>query len=223
MFAYRINFATGAYQEVTLTVPLARGVSLPRNSAGGESLYDNGRMRLSFRAEPQARSLSVTWPNFGGQHLRAEVTLRLPSAHESMTIVIPIAGHRFYYHRKANCLPAEGWIDLGGERTELRPAESLGNMDWGRGVWEYDSFSGICAVQGAGGQDRLQIAILRSAPNLRALSRRGARRRWRGSAPGRPDRFCGRAPRAVVRGRDILLSPSPALRASLREEALPQI
>jgi len=140
VFAYRINFVTGAYHEVTLTIPLARGVILPRNSTEGESVYDNGKVRLLFRAEPQARSLSVNWPNFGGQDLRAEVTLHLPSAHESMVIVVPIAGHRFYDNRKVNCLPAEGWLELGGERTELRPAESLGNMDWGRGVWEYDSF-----------------------------------------------------------------------------------
>jgi len=76
VFAYRINFTTGAYHEVTLTIPLARGVILPRNSTEGESVYDNGKVRLLFRAEPQARSLSVNWPNFGGQDLRAEVTLQ---------------------------------------------------------------------------------------------------------------------------------------------------
>jgi hypothetical protein len=37
-------------------------------------------------------------------------------------------------------MPAEGWIEHGGERIELRPTETLGNLDWGRGIWEYRSF-----------------------------------------------------------------------------------
>jgi hypothetical protein len=57
-----------------------------------------------------------------------------------MAIVIPIAGNRFYYNRKVNCMPAEGHIQWGDMRIEVRPNESLGNFDWGRGVWEYRSF-----------------------------------------------------------------------------------
>jgi len=38
------------------------------------------------------------------------------------------------------CLPAEGWISRGDRRFDLKPTDSLGNMDWGRGVWEYQSF-----------------------------------------------------------------------------------
>ncbi len=54
--------------------------------------------------------------------------------------MIPIGRKRFYYNRKVNCMPAEGWIEHGGQRIELRPNETLGNLDWGRGVWEYRSF-----------------------------------------------------------------------------------
>jgi len=37
-------------------------------------------------------------------------------------------------------MPAEGWVERDGQRETLLPAQSLGNMDWGRGVWEYRSF-----------------------------------------------------------------------------------
>jgi hypothetical protein len=57
-----------------------------------------------------------------------------------MNIVIPIGSKRFYYNRKVNCMPAEGWIGWKGKREVLHPDQSLGNMDWGRGVWEYRSF-----------------------------------------------------------------------------------
>jgi hypothetical protein len=149
-FAYVVSLATGDYHEETLTIPLGRGILLPRNSAEGESKYDDGRVRLSFQAKPQVRRLSATWPGFDKMGLAAEVTLRVPPEHESMAIVIPIGKKRFYYNRKVNCLPAAGWIEHGGERTELRPTEVLGNLDWGRGVWDYCSFwvwasaSGFC-------------------------------------------------------------------------------
>ncbi len=140
IFVYLIDLATSEYHEETLTIPLARGIALPRNSTEGESVFDSGKVRLHFRAESDARKLSVTWPNFGGRDLSAEVTLHLPREHESMTVVIPIARNRFYYNRKVNCTPAEGWIKRGDEQIEIHPANSLGNLDWGRGVWEYNSF-----------------------------------------------------------------------------------
>ena len=140
IFVYLIDLATGEFHEETLTIPLARGIALPRNSTEGESVFDNGKVRLHFRAEPEARKLAVNWPNFGGRDLSAEFSMRLPPEHESMTIVIPIAGNRFYYNRKVNCMPAEGWVRWGDKAIEIQPANSLGNLDWGRGVWEYNSF-----------------------------------------------------------------------------------
>ncbi len=51
-----------------------------------------------------------------------------------------LAAGSIHYNRKINCMPAEGWLCYGGERLELTPADCLGNLDWGRGVWEYKSF-----------------------------------------------------------------------------------
>ena len=139
VFAYVVDFEAKTYHEQTLTIPLARGIVLPRNSTAGTSRFE-GRVRLIFQAEPEGRRISVEWPGFGGEGLKGEVWLHLPPDHESMVIVIPFASKRFYYNRKVNCMPAEGWIEYGGQRADLHPTESLGNLDWGRGVWEYRSF-----------------------------------------------------------------------------------
>jgi hypothetical protein len=139
-FVYVVSFETGEYHEETLTIPLARGILLPRNSTEGTSSYGSKNVRLSFSVEPNGRRISIDWPNFNGCGLTAEVLLRLEPDHESMAIVIPIPGKRYYYNRKVNCLPAEGWVVYGQDRSELLPDQSQGNMDWGRGVWEYSSF-----------------------------------------------------------------------------------
>jgi hypothetical protein len=139
-FIYLIDFATGEYHEATLTLPFSRGIALPRNSTEGDSLFDNGKVRLAFRHEADARHISVVWPQFAGNDLTADVTLRLKPDHESMTIVIPIGQKRFYYNRKINCLPAAGYLTWGDQRFDFQPHTALGNLDWGRGVWEYRSF-----------------------------------------------------------------------------------
>ncbi len=139
-FVYTIDFASGQYHEETVTIPLGRGIQLPRNSTAGKSRYDNGNVRLSFQATAAGRRLQVAWANFAGQPLAADISLSLAPEHESTVIVIPIAGNRFYYNRKVNCLPAEGWLQAGDRRTDLSPDTCLGNLDWGRGVWEYRSF-----------------------------------------------------------------------------------
>lgn len=138
-FVYTIDFANGRYHEETATIPPGRGVQLPRNSTEGESCYRHGPLQLSFQATPTARRLQIDWPSFAGQPLAADITLRLAPEHESTVVVIPIAGNRFYYNRKINCLPAEGWLRIGDRQTEIRPDACLGNLDWGRGVWEYRS------------------------------------------------------------------------------------
>ncbi len=139
-FVYTVDFASGHYHEETLTIPPGGGILLPRNSTAGEGRFDNGKVRLNFQVTPTARQVAVTWPDFGGQPLSAELSFAVAPAHESTVVVIPIQGNRFYYNRKLNCLPAQGWLQIGDARTEITPERCLGNLDWGRGVWAYRSF-----------------------------------------------------------------------------------
>ncbi len=140
VFAYVIDFQTGEYKEETIAVPFARGVKLPRNSTQGTSEYKKGGISLQFVVKDHTRELTVHWPGFGGSALNAELSFACPPEHESMNIVIPIPGKRFYYNRKINCMPAMGWVEYQNKRFEIHPESCLGNLDWGRGVWEYNSF-----------------------------------------------------------------------------------
>lgn len=140
VFAYVVDFEARTHHEETLTLPLARGITLSRNSTEGLSSFEGKQAHMSFQVEPAGRRLSITWPSFGASGLAAEILLRLPPQHESLVITIPIGQRRFYYNRKINCLPAQGWIKTGRQRIDLRPDTHVGNLDWGRGVWEYKSF-----------------------------------------------------------------------------------
>lgn len=138
VFVYILDFATNELFEETLVVPLGRGIHLARNSDAGESWFDNGRVRVAFEPGAEARRVQVRWPSFGsGTGIAADLTLHCPPRHESVVTMTPTGGRRFFYTRKINCLPSEGWIEHGNARIELRPTQCLGTVDWGRGVWAY--------------------------------------------------------------------------------------
>ena len=139
-FAYFVDFASGDHTEETVTIPFGSGVRLPRNSIEGESSYQKGPLEIRFNIQSEERHLQVEWPDFAGKGLTADLQMNLPSDHESMVIVIPFTANRFYYNRKVNCIPVDGWVTFGDERFELSSKDSLANLDWGRGMWPYRSF-----------------------------------------------------------------------------------
>ena len=149
IFIYYLDFATHELHEEGLVVPLSKGILLPRNSTQGESLFANQRARLHFEVLPGGRHVQVDWPGFhAGKGISADFLLHQNPEHESMNIIIPIHRNRFYYNRKINCLPAEGYLKVGGNQETLSPQTCLGSLDWGRGVWEYQSFWNWASASG---------------------------------------------------------------------------
>jgi hypothetical protein len=149
IFVYTLDFETGDLHEEGLVIPLGKGIQLPRNSSEGNSHFEDKRVRLDFSLHPDKRHLSVSWPDFHeGRGIQAEIDLATPPGYESMVIIIPIGKKRFYYNRKINCLPASGTLRYGDLHEEIKPTESLGSLDWGRGVWEYQSFWNWASASG---------------------------------------------------------------------------
>ena len=149
IFVYTLDFETGDLHEDGLVIPLGTGIELPRNSTEGNSHFEDKRVKLDFSLHADHRHLSVSWPGFhNGRGIEAEIDLATPPGYESMVIVIPIGKKRFYYNRKINCLPASGTLRYGDIQEEIKPTESLGSLDWGRGVWEYQSFWNWASASG---------------------------------------------------------------------------
>ena len=149
IFVYVMDFKTGELHEEGLVIPFGNGVFLPRNSNEGDSHFENEKAKLDFRLKGNHRNLSIEWLQFdAGKGLRAQIDLEEPAGAESMTIVIPIGKRRFYYNRKINCMPARGQIEYGDNIEVLNPKNCIGSLDWGRGVWEYQSYWNWASTSG---------------------------------------------------------------------------
>ncbi len=149
IFVYTVNLQSGEFYEEGLVVPMSKGIYLPRNSTEGVSEFKGKDVHLRFEAFPERRRLEVSWPKFNdGRGIEAQLTLKCPADHESMTIVIPIGKQRFYYNRKINCLPVTGFLRDGSIQEQIHSDQALGSLDWGRGIWEYSSFWNWASASG---------------------------------------------------------------------------
>jgi hypothetical protein len=123
-------------------------VTLSRNTSGVCEYVGQG-VELKFKTGEGSRHISVDWPDFHkGRGIQAEISLQQAADHQSMNIIIPIPGKRFYYNHKINCLPASGHLKYGYIEETLDPGSSLGQLDWGRGVWQYSSFWNWASASG---------------------------------------------------------------------------
>ncbi len=95
---------------------------------------------LNFDNDGKTRRLYGSMPKFyKGQTLSVDITLsNFPK--ESMVIATPFSKKKhFYYNQKINCMYADGYFQLGDEKYTFSKKDSLGTLDWGRGVWTYDN------------------------------------------------------------------------------------
>jgi hypothetical protein len=148
IFVYTLDFGSNQLHEEGLVIPLGKGVSLSQQTEG-VCKFKNQDVHIKFETKPTSRQIYVDWPGFhDGRGIHADIRLHLDPDHESMNIVIPIPGKRFYYNHKINCLPANGNLRYGELQETLTPASSLGQLDWGRGVWQYRSFWNWASASG---------------------------------------------------------------------------
>jgi hypothetical protein len=148
IFVYTIDFENGELHEEGLVIPLGRGISLSRQTVG-VCEYQGQGVHIKFETSPNSRNVFVDWPGFNnGLGIHADVNLGLVLTHQSMNIVIPISQKRFYYNHKINCLPSSGSLIYGDVTENLTPFTALGQLDWGRGVWEYSSFWNWASASG---------------------------------------------------------------------------
>jgi len=141
IFVYILDFATGELHEEGLIIPLGNGIQLERNPEVGETSFTNDKASLHFQTDGDERRINVHWAGFhNGRGIHADIVLRALPNHESMNIIIPIGEKRFYDNTKINCMPAQGHIQYGDQREDLQSETCIGSLDWGRGVWEYQSY-----------------------------------------------------------------------------------
>ena len=142
------DLTSGGSVGKSVPVPLARDMELPDTVGGAPMRFDRGGLALSLEEETAGTRLRVAFSGGAtagesgdGQRtgdLTADVLVRRPPGHESLSVVIPWSEKRFQYTTKDVARPAEGTVRWGGRTYELAgDGASWGCLDFGRGKWPY--------------------------------------------------------------------------------------
>ena len=113
-------------------------LNMPSCPEQGDVRYHSKKVQMSFERQEGRRILKCHYKNFWDKtDFQCELELSDFPA-EQMTIATPFhKPHAFYYNTKINCMKASGYCIVKGERWEFDPSNSLGTLDWGRGIWTY--------------------------------------------------------------------------------------
>ncbi len=134
-----LNFDEGWEQTKSPMRLFPRGkTGLPETSVDGASEIARGGYAMAFYHDDGARCLTFHMDKFRGKDAIEGIVRLTDEPRESIVIATPFDKPKhFYYNQKINCLRAEGWIELSGQRWELTPDRFFAVLDWGRGVWTY--------------------------------------------------------------------------------------
>lgn len=135
-----LDFETGFQHTNSPMRILPKGrTGFPSTSVKGDVEIAGKGYWLKFENDGKVRRLTAHMDDFlAGKPIDVDLTLT-DVPRDSMVIATPWAGKpkAFYYNQKINCLRAAGECRYDGRVYTFDPAEALGVLDWGRGVWTY--------------------------------------------------------------------------------------
>jgi hypothetical protein len=134
VFVYFADFATGQFSEVTRLLPLGQGCQLD-NVVAADASYTGRGLQVAMRQTKGGVSLTVEVADFEGRPLTAQFTITTPPEHETLNVVVPWNARTFQFTSKQNCLPSEGLVTIGDQRTVFSGTQSFACLDFGRGIW----------------------------------------------------------------------------------------
>lgn len=135
-----LDFATKDFKTTSEMKFFTFGkLNLPSTTEEGDLYYDTKRVKMHFIKEDNRRQLVCVFDNFKkGVKLEANLILSdFPK--DYMVIATPYADDKkaFYYNAKINCMKTSGYVKVGETTYNFDESDSLGTLDWGRGVWTY--------------------------------------------------------------------------------------
>ncbi|HRX13908.1 MAG TPA: DUF2804 domain-containing protein [Eubacteriales bacterium] len=135
-----LDFVNVNFKTTSEIAPFTFGkVNMPSSCYEGDVLYNSNKVNINFFKETEKRTLICNYKNFwNNKNLTVNITLT-DFPEEELVIATPWNENKkaFYYNNKTNCMKATGFVRLGDDTYDFSPEDSMGTLDWGRGVWTY--------------------------------------------------------------------------------------
>ena len=112
--------------------------NMPNTSKRGNVCVKTRQAEFCFNHEKEDRHLTVSFKRFDGEK-NLDVDLWLTDEpYENICIATPFEKPKaFYYNQKIVGFKAYGSVVYGDQKIEFNKSDTVGILDWGRGVWTY--------------------------------------------------------------------------------------
>lgn len=131
-------------KEITknFIIPFTMGkLNFPSSSLNGDVSFTNKDIDISFKNDGKSRFLHCHVNDFK-DHKPFNVNVELSDEpKDSIVMHTPYKEDKkaFYYNQKINCLKAHGFASFEDKTFLFTKEDTLGVLDWGRGVWTYSN------------------------------------------------------------------------------------
>ena len=138
-FIYFLDFNTKTFAEKTLIKPFGSGCNLLPD-VSDDVIYTDPAMPITMKHTDRGIRLQVDCPDLEGKPLQVDLLVHIPEGHETLNVVIPWSSKQFQFTSKQNTLPTEGKVTWGSEIIQFSKEDSFACLDFGRGIWPFESF-----------------------------------------------------------------------------------
>ncbi|KAF2076782.1 hypothetical protein CYY_001909 [Polysphondylium violaceum] len=150
------------HDEITSSAAFSKGLMLPKDSCeeGIHAELKTKNFNLQFSVAHQNNGETIKHLikiNNAKMKLVADLEFDLSPNRESVVLITPIGEENFYYNRKTNLIPINGTLRIDGK--EMLDDTCFGIMDWGRGIWDYNSFWLWCSAWGKDKKNNTPIGL----------------------------------------------------------------
>ena len=126
-------------------------VGFPSSSETGDVFMEGRKYSFFFGVKNGERRLICSMKNVDtGKDFECNIVLQ-KTLDKSMVIATPFNKKKhFYYNQKINLLKGRGSFSYGELKHQFKVSNTVGVLDWGRGVWTYSNtwyWSSLNAVQ----------------------------------------------------------------------------
>ena len=128
--------------ENVVIIPFTRNKYLPPEIGDktNKLVFDDKGIKMVYDTNLEEGYRHVTFEStYKGEPIKYDFWEEIPEGHENITIVTPFPKkkNQFFLTTKQNCLPAEGYVQIGEKKISFTKDKSFGTMDWGRGIWPH--------------------------------------------------------------------------------------
>ena len=138
VFIYYLDFKTGDFIEKTIMSPFGKGCHMPP-VVDATVKFTNASLELSMISQKSGTHILCKTDDFNGKSLDVDLKVFFPEGHDTLNVVIPWSKKKFQFTSKQECLPVEGSMMVDNKLFEFKEGDSFAVLDYGRGIWPYQS------------------------------------------------------------------------------------